>query len=116
MPSRKATTATLTVGAWLKCGPRELSAYLASKSAGPPRRKPKRGQMLVVRAQLRPVDVYAYLRARFGTPNGIQNLLRADDSDNLFHWDYLLKSDDAHIYISGTSREIHFFLSEALSD
>lgn len=116
MPSKKAQSAILNVGAWLKCGPRELSAYLASKSSGPPRRKPKRGQMLVVRAQLKPIDVYAYLRARFGTPNGIQNLLRADDSDNLFHWDFLLKSEEAHVYISGTSREIHFHLSEALSD
>jgi hypothetical protein len=72
--------------------------------------------VLTVRAHLRPVDVYAYLRARFGEPNGIQNFLRKDDSDNLIHWDFNLKSGNADIYISGASREIMFLLSERLSD
>ena len=72
--------------------------------------------MLIVRTHLRPVDVYAYLRARFGQPNGIQNFLRKDDSDNLVHWDYNLKAGDADIYISGKSRELTFILSEVLSD
>jgi hypothetical protein len=60
--------------------------------------------------------VYAYLRARFGQPNGIQNFLRKDDSDNLIHWDFNLKAGDADIYISGASRQIMFILSESLSD
>jgi hypothetical protein len=65
---------------------------------------------------LKPVDVYSYLRARFGEPNGFQNFLRRDDSDNWIHWDYNLKAADNDVYILGTSREIHFMLSEALSD
>jgi hypothetical protein len=69
-----------------------------------------------VRAHLRPVDIYAYLRARFGHPNGLQNFLRKDDSDNLVHWDFNLKCDTADIYIAGHSREILFVLSESLTD
>jgi hypothetical protein len=62
------------------------------------------------------VDVYAYLRARFGEPNGLQNFLRRDDSDNWIHWDFNLKAADVDVYISGTSREVHFIVSEPLSD
>ncbi|MCI3131945.1 hypothetical protein [Phenylobacterium aquaticum] len=62
------------------------------------------------------MDVYAYLRARFGQPNGLQNILRRDDSDNWIHWDFNLKSEDIDIYIAGASREIHFMLGDALTD
>ncbi|MER8447386.1 hypothetical protein NKH52_29875 [Mesorhizobium sp. M1066] len=48
-------------------------------------RKPKKkkgGAILAVRSRLRPVDIYCYLKARFGEPNGFQDFLRKDDSDN----------------------------------
>ena len=32
---------------------------------------------------------------------------KSHDSDNLFHWDYLLKSGDAWIYIQGGNRDVH---------
>jgi hypothetical protein len=74
------------------------------------------GSALVIRSQIKPVDAYAYLRARFGEPNGFQNFLRKDDSNNLIHWDFNLKADDADVYLSGTSRTIHVHLSEKLTD
>ncbi len=80
------------------------------KSRGP------RGSALIIRTHLRPVDIYAYLRARFGKPNGIQTFLRKNDSDNLFHWDYQLKAGDADVHISGMSRTVHVTTTEALSD
>lgn len=43
-----------------------------------------------VENQLSPADLYCYLHARFGPPNGFQNFLRKDDSDNLIHWDWTL--------------------------
>jgi hypothetical protein len=36
------------------------------------------------------VDLFCYLRIRFGLPKGILSLLRNDDSDNLVHWHYTL--------------------------
>jgi hypothetical protein len=72
--------------------------------------------MLVVRALLRPADVYTYLVARFGRPNGFQNMLRKDDSDNWIHWDFNLKSGDTDVYLAGASREVHIFVTEDLSD
>jgi len=62
------------------------------------------------------VDVYCYLKARFGEPNGFQNILRKDDSDNLIHWDFNLKAGEEDVYICGTSREIHFLVSAKMSD
>lgn len=71
---------------------------------------------LIVRQHLSPVDVYTYLKARFGEPNGFQNFLRKDDSDNWIHWDFNLKAADEDVYISGTYREIHLMLSEKMAD
>src|ERR1700722_18577774 len=99
----------LDVQTWRPTTPDEWRVYYDRKSITP-RRRPKRACSLFVRAHLRPVDMYAYLRARFGPPNGLQNFLRNDDSDNLIHWDFNLKSAGADIYIAGHSREIHFLL------
>src|SRR6266853_4132382 len=72
--------------------------------------------LLVVRSQLRPVDVYCYLVGRFGEPNGFQNFLRRDDSDNWIHWDFNVKASDQDVYFAGTSRDIHIIVSENLTD
>jgi len=56
------------------------------------------------------------LQARFGEPNGFQNFLRRDDSDNWIHWDFNLKAGAADVYLAGTSREIHIIVSEPLTD
>lgn len=48
-------------------------------------------QIWAIRDELSPADLYVYLYAKFGPPNGIQNFLRDDDSDNLIHWDWTLQ-------------------------
>lgn len=100
----------LDLSLWRAATPGELIAFLEGKrrTAKPQRPPPP---YLVVRDKLRPVDVYAYLRARFGQPNGIQNILRRDDSDNWIHWDFYLKAGEADIYVQGASRETHFMVS-----
>jgi len=71
---------------------------------------------LVFRKHLSPVDVYCYLRARFGEPNGFQShLRRKETSDNLVHWDFNLKAGDEDVYVAGGNREIHFMVSEKLN-
>ena len=42
--------------------------------------------------EIRPSDLYCYLGARFGPPNGMQNFFRQDSSDNLIHWEWDLKT------------------------
>lgn len=49
--------------------------------------------------ELKPLDLYCYLHAKYGPPNGIQNFLRNDDSDNLIHWEWALVNDDGLLLI-----------------
>ncbi len=51
--------------------------------------------------ELRPVDLYCYFSARFGSANGTQNLLRNNHSDNLIHWDWTLSCQYGHIAFWG---------------
>ena len=60
-------------------------------------------QILVVQERISPFDIYCYLHARFGEPNGMQTFLRADDSDNMFHWEYNLKVGDKSLYFVGAT-------------
>jgi hypothetical protein len=92
----------------------ETLAWLESKKPGSGKRS--KPSALMVRQHLSPVDVYCYLKARFGEPNGFQNWLRRDTSDNWIHWDYYLKTSDEDVYLCGMSREIHFVLSEKMTD
>lgn len=55
---------------------------------------PKIKTRWMLKNELRPVDLYCYLGSRFGAPNGIQNFLRSDDSNNLIHWEWFLDYDN----------------------
>jgi hypothetical protein len=71
---------------------------------------------LTIRTYLRPVDTYAYLKARFGRPNGFQEYLRRDDSDNLVHWDYALMAGSTTLFVSGHGRSVQVIVHEPISD
>ena len=64
--------------------PGEMEEMLRAKA------RPRGFLAIELRNDVRPVDLYCYLGARFGPPNGIQNFLRRDDSDNLIHWEWTL--------------------------
>lgn len=104
---------SVNVANWVRATPQDVVAFYKPKSE---KRKPNPTGFLIVRTHLKPVDIYAYLRARFGTPNGFQNMLRKDDSDNWIHWDFNLKADEVDVYIAGTSRDIHFMIPERMRD
>ena len=50
---------------------------------------------------IKPADLYCYLYAKFGVPNGLQNFLRGDTSDNLIHWEWVLELNKKFIFIQG---------------
>ena len=112
---RHATQLCLDVQSWRTPNNQELHDHI-----GLPRTKNdgarKRPSTLAVRNHLSPVDMFCYLQARFGEPNGFQNFLRSDTSDNWVHWDFALKSGGEDIWIYATSREIHFILSAQMTD
>jgi len=81
------------------------------------KRQGERRSVLAIRTHLAQIDLFCYLKARFGEPNGFQNYLRKkDDSDNLIHWEYQLRAGDVYINIGGANRETHFVITEPLSD
>lgn len=100
------------IASWRAATPQEVIAFYNPKQSS----KKSTRSGLIVRSQLRPVDVYAYLLARFGQPNGLQNQLRRDDSDNWIHWDFNLIAGDVSIHIAGTSRDVHFWVGEKMTD
>lgn len=104
----------LDVPSWRKLTRPEHRDYLNNISSQSLKRSG--GDILSVRQRLSTLDMYCYLRARFGVPNGFQNILRSDDSDNLVHWDFILRARDTDIYIMATSREVQFVIYEPMSD
>lgn len=83
---------------WVECPhPGALAERLLDKS------HPLGGCILKLHNEVRPVDLYCYLYARFGPPNGIQNFLRNDNSDNLVHWEWTLAYEFGLLSIQGMS-------------
>ena len=58
---------------------------------------PRRPARLVIGDRLSPLDLYVYLKARFGPPNGMQMAFRASSSDNMFHWHYTINASNGAI-------------------
>ena len=83
--------------------PHELIAMMRARSLPPSR------TIVEITNEIKPVDLYCYLGGRFGQPNGIQNFLRADDSDNLIHWEWTLRSGPCLVSFQGMNfrTEVH---------
>lgn len=73
-------------------------------------------KVMVFQNLLSPLDVYCYLKARFGEPRGMQTFLKKDDSDNVFHWDYNIKAGQKDLYFVGATQEVHVWVDDDFSD
>lgn len=85
--------------------PKELMLLLQSPD------RPQFETYWTLKNDIRPVDLYCYLYARFGPPNGIQNFLRADHSENLFHWEWALRSCGRILLLQGMNFRTEIWLS-----
>ncbi len=75
--------------------PKEIVARLQSEE------RLRFGVRMCLTNELNPGDLFCYLAARFGTPNGMQSFLRKDDSDNLIHWAWTVQTQAGLISIQG---------------
>lgn len=75
--------------------PKDAIAFLQRKE------RPRAGTRWILKNEVRPADLYCYLGARFGAPNGIQSFLRSNDSDNLIQWEWFLQYGDGFVAIQG---------------
>jgi len=55
----------------------------------------------IIHKDISPLDLYVYLRARFGAPNGFAMTLKHPSSDNLIHWNWTLQSGTSVIEFLG---------------
>lgn len=55
----------------------------------------------IIHKDISPLDLYLYLRARFGAPNGFAMTLKHPSSDNLIHWNWTLQSGESVIDFLG---------------
>jgi hypothetical protein len=68
--------------------------------------------------EVKPADLYIYLSVKYGRPNGLQNFVRKDDSDNLIHWDWSFGHQNGMVMIMGLNMrtEVHFIGDWSFSD
>lgn len=108
----------LPIANWELMSQKEIFGELSSRSEvmAAKSNKAKTGSVLVLRSHIRPLDLYTYLRARFGPPNGLVQKLFSANSANLLHWDYYIRTGDSRIIIHGMTREAHIITSYEISD
>ncbi|WP_339900026.1 hypothetical protein [uncultured Gilvimarinus sp.] len=60
--------------------------------------------------ELKPIDLYCYFYAKYGPPNGLQNMLRNNSSDNLIHWEWTFFIGNSVVTFQSHSvrTELHF--------
>lgn len=72
--------------------------------------KVKLNQRWINGGDLKPVDIYCYLKARFGEPNGYTMIAKSSDSDNIIHWHYSIEIESQVIEILGTNSSIEIVI------
>jgi hypothetical protein len=65
-------------------------------------------------ATVSPLDLYVYLKARFGPPNDIMMVARGPGLENIIQWGFALTSDGHLLRLHGTSGRVEF-VGERLS-
>ncbi len=72
--------------------------------------KNKSMESLIIRNnhRIKQIDLYCFLRFKYGQPNGFQSFIRANDSDNFIQWHYSFKYKKVYIDILGSIRFLEF--------
>lgn len=84
-------------------------ASLAGEALAKKKREP--GSRWTVDKSLSPADLYIWLKARFGPPNGIIMTARSPSSDNFIQWHYTLRSGTSDMDILGLNTRTEIMIS-----
>ncbi|MCX7257048.1 MAG: hypothetical protein NTZ64_10005 [Polaromonas sp.] len=76
--------------------------------------RPKLSAVWTATNEVKPSDLFCYLFAKFGPPNGLQNYLRGNTSNNLIHWEWTLKHPSGFMSIQGGNLRTEFQLFDLL--
>ena len=58
------------------------------------------------KGELSPLNLYCYLKTRFGNPNGLSMMARTPTSDNAIQWQYTLKTGNSLIDFWGMNHQL----------
>lgn len=72
--------------------------------------KREKGSLWTVDNSISPYDLYSYLKARFGAPNGLSMLFRSPSTDNLIQWHYTLKSGEFLVEFLGFNTRVEIWI------
>lgn len=66
----------------------------------------------IIKNEIKPVDLYCYLYAKYGPPRGLLTLMRNPHrgSDNLIQWDWMLKNEYSTVHIQGHNFRTEVFI------
>lgn len=73
--------------------------------------KRKTGSRWCVDSSISPKDLYTYLKARFGPPNGLTTLFRKHSTDNFVQWHYTLLSGDNIVEVWGFNTRTELWIA-----
>ena len=86
---------------WRLPDPDRVISLLKSFGTREVNSKLERGSLWNFSDGVSPLDLYCYLKMRFGPPNGFAMTLKSPSVDNLIHWHYTLGVEDKVIDIMG---------------
>lgn len=73
----------------------------------------KAGYLWSVSEKINPLQVYLYLKVRFGKPNGLQMLFKNKTSDNLIHWEWMVSYKNHMMHFTGFNFHFNIMISES---
>ncbi|MFW1844318.1 hypothetical protein ACG9YY_15475 [Acinetobacter pittii] len=78
--------------------------------------RPQMADVWIIKNEIKPVDLFCYLYAKFGPPRGLLTMLRNPDlgSENLIQWDWMFKTDLGPLFIQGHNFRTEVHISEKI--
>lgn len=99
------------LAAWEPACPRAVLARMQERKTAPRPSAPT-GSMATVDDRISPLDLYVYLNARFGKPNGIQMLFKSPSSDNFIHWHYTFLAGKSQVEVMAMTTRLEIHVSD----
>ncbi|HAV5499776.1 TPA: hypothetical protein MW165_002376 [Acinetobacter baumannii] len=78
--------------------------------------RPQMADVWIIKNEIKPVDLFCYLYAKFGPPRGLLTMLRNPDlgSENLIQWDWMFNTDLGPLFIQGHNFRTEVHISEKI--
>ncbi|GEM_PF-5147636 len=91
----------LNIDNWTAPDSREFLSLLRQVAIKPSGR-------FIVGKRIAPIDLYSYLKTRFGKPNGPSMAIRQPSTENIIQWDYLIESNRSFLNIPALNTRMEF--------